>query len=172
VPDTTMSPATVLFDERQRLSPSVWRIGMPLTLAVLGGSAAIAARQGQLAQAVPGLAFGAVVVLGVFTFIGLTTLVTRITTAQAVVAFRPFKTLRLRPEEIGTVGTKSFGLFDGGIGYHISFRSMALTAQTGTGVLITKPDGYRILVGTQHPDALVSALLRLQRSASRATRSD
>ncbi len=149
------------------MSPSATRIGIPLTLAILGGAAVIAARQGQLAQAAPGLLFGALVVVGVFTFVGMTTLVTRITLAEAVVSYRPFKTLRLRPDEIAGVGLKSFGLFDGGVGYHVGFRSMALTAQTGMGVLITRPDGYRILVGTQRPDALMSALLQLQRQAGR-----
>lgn len=170
MPDGATSPETVLFEERQAMSPSATRIGVPLTLAVLGGAAVIAARQGQLAQAAPGLLFGALVVVGVFTFIGMTALVTRVTTAEAVVSYRPFKTLRLRPDEIAGVGLRSFGLFDGGIGYHVGFHSMALTARTGTGVLITKPDGYRILVGTQRPDALVSALLRLQSRAARGER--
>ncbi len=167
MPERTTAPEIALFEERQRMGPSAMRIAIPLMLVVLGGAAMIAAWQGQLAQAAPGLLFGALVVVGVFTFVGMTTLVTRITTAEAVVSYRPFKTLRLRPDEIGSVGLKSFGLFDGGIGYHVGFRSMALTAQTGMGVLITRPDGYRILVGTQRPDALMSALLQLQRQAGR-----
>ncbi len=159
-------PEMVLFEERQRMSPTTTASGLTLTAAVLGGAALLSARQGKLAEAGPVLLASALATAAIFAFIGSTSLVTRVTSEEAVVAFRPFKTLRLLPGDIGSVEMKSFGLFDGGVGYHIGGRSMALTAQTGTGVLITKPDGYRILVGTQHPDALLSALLRLQRAAA------
>ncbi len=162
-------PAAILFEERQRMSPTTTGAGLALTAAVLGGAALFSARLGRLSEGAPALLAAGVAVTAVFAFIGSTSLVTHVTTEEAVVAFRPFKTLRLLPGDIASVEMRSFGLFDGGVGYHIGPRSMALTARTGTGVLITKPDGYRILVGTQHPDALLSALLRLQRATAPTT---
>ncbi len=159
----------MLFEERQRMSPTTTAAGLALTGAVLAGAALISARTGRLAEAAPPLLAAGGAVAGVFAFVGATSLVTRVSTEEAVIAFRPFKVLRLLPGDIASVDMKSFGLFDGGIGYHIGVRSMALTARTGSGVLITRPDGFRILVGTQHPDALFSALLRLQRSGATMT---
>ncbi len=161
-------PEHVLFEERQRMSPAITSWGLGLTLLVLGGAAMLVAREGRLAEAGPALLGSALFVSAIFALIGATSLVTRVTTEEAVVAFRPFKTLTLRPGDIASVTMKSFGLFDGGVGYHIGFKSLALTAATGSGVLITRPDGFRILLGTQRPDALRSALLQLQRSATRA----
>ncbi len=158
-------PETILFEERQRMSPTTTAVGLALTAAVLGGAVLIAGRTGRVGEATPPLLAAGAAVTGVFAFVGSTSLVTRVSTEEAVIAFRPFKTLRLLSGDIAAVERKSFGLFDGGIGYHVGIRSLALTARTGTGVLITRPDGYRILVGTQHPEALLSALLRLQRAA-------
>jgi len=161
-------PEHVLFEERQRMSPTITFWGLAFTLLVLGGSALLVARQGKLAEAGPVLLASGLAVTAVFLFVGSTTLVTRVTLEQAVVAFRPFKTLTLLPGDIASVTMKTFGMFDGGVGYHIGFRSMALTASTGSGVLVTRPDGYRILIGTQRPDALMSALIQLQRAATKA----
>ncbi len=162
-------PDHVLFEERQRMGPGTTKLGLGLTAAVLGGAALLVAHEGKLAEAGPVLLASALAVGGVFAFIGATSLVTTVTMEEAVVAFRPFKTLRLLPGDIAAVTMKTFGMFDGGVGYHVGFRSMALTATTGTGVLVTQPDGYRILIGTQRPDALMGALLQLQRAAAGAT---
>ncbi len=161
----TLQREAVLFQETQRTSGSVG-LFMGVAGAVIFGGAALAnARLGKLQEAAPALLAGAVVFLGVNAQILYSRLETRVTTAGAVFAYRPWKTLTLAPEEIAGVGMRRFGLWDGGIGYHVGSRGVAITARTGDGVVITRPDGRTILVGTEHPDALYSALLQLQRAA-------
>ncbi len=170
MPERTSAPESVLFEEDQPTSRGVMGFVLALAALSIGAGAWGSSRQGKLGDAAPGLIVGALVAAAVTWIIGLTHLVTRVTTGEAVVRYGPFKTLRLRAGEIAAVVPRDVGLFSGGIGYHVGFRSLALTARTGSGVLVTKPDGYRILVGTEHPDALLSALLQLQRSTAPADR--
>jgi hypothetical protein len=165
--DTTMREPTVLFEESQRTSSNVAAFVAAMVVIALVSTALAALRHGQLASAAPGLLLGALITGGVTLVVAATRLETRVTTESAVISYRPFKTLTLAPSDIGSVTVRTFGLFDGGIGYHVGFKSMALTAATGSGVQITRPDGRRILIGTRRPDALLSALMQLARGAAR-----
>jgi hypothetical protein len=158
----------VLFEESQPTSGGVTLFTAAVSLLALGGGGLLAARDGKLASALPGLALGGIVLVGVLVVLTRTRLETRVTTTGVTIALRPFKTVALAPGDIAGVSARQFGLFSGGIGYHVGLRSMALTARTGDGIVITRPDGRTLLVGTQRPDALLSALMQLQRAAPAA----
>ena len=161
MPDEAMSPS-LLFEEEQRTSPGVELFTLGVGAVAIGGGALAAAAKGQLASAAPGLVLGAVVIAVVTAVIHASRVRTRVTATEAVIGYRPFAAVRIPGSDIAEVDVKRFGLFSGGIGYHIGPRSVAITARTGDGVLVTRADGRRVLIGTQHPDALYSALLRLQ----------
>jgi len=165
MPDRTMSPEGVLFEETQRLSGTVWVLVMVGTAGMLAAIAALVHESAPLRpQAFIGLGVAALVMGAVLS----SRVVTRVTTAGAEVRFAPFPfgTVRLAPGDIAEVAPRTFGLFDGGIGYHLGWKWVAITARTGTGVQVTRPDGKRILIGTQRQEALLSALRDLQRRAA------
>ncbi len=156
----------MLFEETQRTSPGVELFTLGVGAVAIGGGALAAAAKGQLGSAAPGLILGGAVIAAVTAAIHGTRLHTRVTTVEAVVAYGPWGRVRIPGTDIARVEPRQIGLFSGGIGYHIGFRSVALTARTGDGVLVTRRDGRRVLIGTAHPDALYGALLRLQTLAS------
>lgn len=155
-----------IFEETQTISPAITLMVGTIAAVALGSAYFGAMRDGSIARAAPGLLFGTVAACGGVALVALSRLITRVTPTEAVITYRPFKRVRLTAADIADVQPKTFGLLDGGIGFHIGFRSLALTAATGTGVVITRPDGRTILVGTQRPDALLAALAQLRRSSS------
>ncbi len=161
MPDTTRQE-TVLFEEVQQTSPTTSIFVLLAGGGAIVGAALFAASRGELPSAMPGLLMGAAIMAGVTLLIGSTRLRSRVTTNEATFAYGRFGSVRLLPGDIGSVEMTRFGLFSGGIGYHVGLKSVAITARTGDGVLIRRPDGRRVLVGTEHPEALYSALLRLQ----------
>lgn len=157
----------VLFEEVQRTTPTA-SFGIFIAGGtVIVGSGLFAASRGELSSALPGLVFGAAVIAGVTFMISAIRMRSRVTTAEATFAYGRFGTVRLGAGDIASAEMVRFGMFSGGIGYHIGFGSTAITARTGDGVRIIRPDGRRVLVGTQQPEALYSALLRLQAGARR-----
>ena len=167
MPETAVG-GDLLYVEEQRTSPGVELLTAAVGVLAIGGGAIAAAAKGQLASAAPGLVIGAAVIAGVTAMIHNTRLRTRVSTVEAVITYRPWATVRIPGAEIAAVAPRRFGLFSGGIGYHVGRGSVALTARTGDGVVVTRTDGRRVLIGTQHPDALYSALLRLQARARSA----
>lgn len=162
------APESVLFEESQRTSPALIAFSATVTFFALGFALVGVVRSGQAAAAGTGLALGTLIALGAIVLAGWSRLDTRVTGSEAVAIYRPFpfSTIRLRGDEIAAVTPYEFGLLSmpGGIGYHIGFGWRAATARTGTGVLVTRTDGKRFLIGTQRPDALQSALMQLQRA--------
>ncbi len=163
MPDPTMTPEGVLFEETQRLGGWWWAGlgGGVLGVAVAVG-AMVRAHYPMAAPTLWGLGAGAIAL-----FVAASSkLVTRVTTAGAEVRFPPFPwtKIRLRPGDIAEVTTKRFGIFDwpGGVGYHVSFGATAATAHTGTGVLVRRTNGRLLLIGTERPDALAAALRQLE----------
>ncbi len=167
MPETALA-GDLLFVEEQRTSGGVELFTLAVGAVAIGGGAIAAAAKHQLASAAPGLVIGAAVIAGVTMAIHNTRLRTRVSTVEAVIAYRPWATVSIPGAEIAAVAPRRIGLFRGGIGYHVGRGAVALTARTGDGVLVTRTDGRRVLIGTQHPDALYSALLRLQAQARSA----
>lgn len=164
MPDTATQEA-VLFEEVQQVSPATTVFTFLAGGGALVGGALFAAARGELHQALPGLAIGGVIIAAVGLLIAATRLRSRVTLREATFEFGRFGRVRLRASDVASVEMARFGLFSGGIGYHIGLKSVAITARTGDGVRIGRADGGRVLVGTQHPEALYSALLRLQSAA-------
>ncbi len=168
MPERTPTPEGVLFEESQRLGGWWWAA---LGGGVLGSAAAVGAMvRAHYPAAAPtlwGLGAGAIALF----LAASSKLKTRVTTAGAEVRFPPFPwtRIRLRPADVAEVTVKRFGIFDwpGGVGYHVSFGATSATARTGTGVLVRRPDGRLILIGTERPDALAAALRQLQGEAAR-----
>ncbi len=155
----------ILFQEEQQTSPNVQLFTLVVGLGAIGGAALAATAKGALASAAPGLIFGTAVIAGVTLMINASRVRTWVTSEEAVITYRPWATVRIPGSDIGDIAVRRVGLFSGGIGYHVGLRSAAITARTGDGVLVTRTDGRRVLIGTEHPDALYSALVRLQTRA-------
>ncbi len=168
MPERTLTPEGVLFEEVQPMAGPIRAIGLIGALALIPVVAYMWAEprrpplSGILGTGLSILALAAV---------GIGRLVTRVSTRQAVATFHPFpfSTIRLRPADIAEVRLYEFGIFGmpGGIGFHLGPGWRSATAHSGTGVLVTRRDGVRCLIGTQRPDALAAALRQL---ASQATR--
>lgn len=156
-----------IFEETQTVSPAITLLVGTVAAFALGSAWFGTIRDGSIVRAAPGLLLGTLAAGVGVAFVALSRLITRVTPSEAVITYRPFKRIRLGAADIADVKPKTFGLLDGGIGFHIGFRSLALTATTGTGVVITRPDGRTILVGTQRPDALLAALAQLRASGPR-----
>ncbi len=161
----TSAQETVLFEETQQTSPATSLFVLLAGGGAIVGAALFASSRGELTSALPGLVIGTVIIGGVTLMIGATRLRSRVTTAEATFVYGRFGSVRLLPDDVGTVEMTRFGMFNGGVGYHIAPKSVAITARTGDGVLVRRPDGRRVLIGTEHPEALYSALLRLQAAA-------
>ena len=161
----TAAQETVLFEEVQQVGPATTLFTILAGGGALVGAALFAGSRGELPSALPGLAIGGVVIAGVSLAIAAVKLRSRVTPVEATFQFGRFGSVRLRAGDIASVEMRRFGLFSGGIGYHVGLKSVAITARTGDGVLVRRPDGSRVLVGSAHPEALYSALLRLQAAA-------
>lgn len=160
-------PQPVIFEETQTMSASLSAMVAAVAAVALGSAWFGVIREGTIARAAPGLLTGTVAAGGAVGLVAFSRLITKVTPSEAMITFWPFKRIRLSAEDIADAQPKTFGLFDGGIGFHIGWRSLALTATTGMGVVITRPDGRTILVGTQRPDALLAALAQLRRGTDR-----
>lgn len=152
------------FEEVQRLAGSAagWTVlGIVAAAAAVVGAAFVARpprEPGEWVGAVlgaGGAALAAAVVLAARQ-------VTRVSDAGVVVSLSPvpFTTIRIRADDIARASLYEYGLLSapGGIGWHMGPGWRAVTTTTGTGVLITRRNGGRVLIGTDRPDTLLSAI--------------